>query len=526
MIKRAAGLVLQGYFRIEAFQRGSPSRGLPAGAVKRSTPLPGMCVPVELARATVSLAAAQPKPGRAQLASRSAAVSSLRRRDASAAQPRPASPQVQAASLQPGRARLVGGGRPLSAPVRRPLEEFFQADLSTVRIHEGPAANAIGAAAFTLGENIYFAPGRFAPQTQAGLQLLGHELSHVVQQRQGLVVNPFSAGIAVVQDPTLEAEAERMGQLLATTASSRAGRSVGQAKRAGGLAARTGPSIPMARTRSPGAALLGRAARPAMGVGRGLAGRALQRSQVVAPVTKNNSVEVYQNEVIVTTTTKTRSVLGTTGLGPCVALVLVGNDCAALAHLDGNPMIRTLRRVIAYMRKTGKQVEMTGQIYGCSDGLVRHRERAESLLKSLGVTVLKHVVHDTPDDYGQITGNLNLAVSAAGVVTLDITNSKLGSRTNVHKHESDPKRYRNKVIGEKPLAWTLLDDSTCTWNGDAFDSAIVTTGKPPIDIDIEELADTTEYLSEVKTMNATGYAKKTFASEQKGAPRVQIAFTE
>jgi hypothetical protein len=44
-----------------------------------------------------------------------------------------------------------------------------------------------------------------------GQALLGHELTHVVQQRAGRVRNPYASGIAVVQDPALEAEADRMG---------------------------------------------------------------------------------------------------------------------------------------------------------------------------------------------------------------------------------------------------------------------------------------------------------------------------
>ena len=44
-----------------------------------------------------------------------------------------------------------------------------------------------------------------------GQQLLGHELTHVLQQRAGRVSNPFGSGTAVVQDHALEAEADRMG---------------------------------------------------------------------------------------------------------------------------------------------------------------------------------------------------------------------------------------------------------------------------------------------------------------------------
>jgi ribosomal protein S18 acetylase RimI-like enzyme len=92
------------------------------------------------------------------------------------------------------------------------MESFFGADFSDVQVHSGPEASSIGALAFTQGSNIYFAPGQYNPNSHFGQQLLAHELTHVVQQRAGRVRNPFGSGIAAVQDPTLEAEAERMGR--------------------------------------------------------------------------------------------------------------------------------------------------------------------------------------------------------------------------------------------------------------------------------------------------------------------------
>ena len=103
-----------------------------------------------------------------------------------------------------------GQGRPLPEAVRQQMESFFQTDFSDVRVHVGGQANAIGAVAFTLGSDLYFAPGQYNPNTSHGQQLLGHELTHVVQQRAGRVRNPFGSGVAVVQDPGMEAEAERM----------------------------------------------------------------------------------------------------------------------------------------------------------------------------------------------------------------------------------------------------------------------------------------------------------------------------
>ena len=102
-------------------------------------------------------------------------------------------------------------GQPLPPPVQAKMEAFFGADFSDVRVHVGPQAQQIGAQAFTLGREVYFAPGQYMPHHSHGQRLLGHELAHVVQQRSGRVRNPFGGGVAVVQDPGMEAEADRMG---------------------------------------------------------------------------------------------------------------------------------------------------------------------------------------------------------------------------------------------------------------------------------------------------------------------------
>ena len=104
-----------------------------------------------------------------------------------------------------------GSGQPLPEPVQKKMESFFNTSFAEVRIHVGHEAAAIGALAFTHGTDLYFAPGQYNPQSTQGQQLLGHELTHVMQQRAGRVRNPLGAGVAVVQDPALEAEAERMG---------------------------------------------------------------------------------------------------------------------------------------------------------------------------------------------------------------------------------------------------------------------------------------------------------------------------
>jgi hypothetical protein len=103
------------------------------------------------------------------------------------------------------------GGEPLPADVRAKMERSFAADFSAVRIHEGPAAVAIGALAYTKGTDLHFAPGQYAPHTEKGQELLGHELAHTLQQAQGRVAAPGQAKGGINADVALEREADEMG---------------------------------------------------------------------------------------------------------------------------------------------------------------------------------------------------------------------------------------------------------------------------------------------------------------------------
>lgn len=83
-------------------------------------------------------------------------------------------------------AGLQGRGIPLPPSARGFFEPRFGRDFSAVSIHGGePAARlarSVGARAFTLGSDIVFGAGEFAPGSSAGQHLLAHELAHVVQQ--------------------------------------------------------------------------------------------------------------------------------------------------------------------------------------------------------------------------------------------------------------------------------------------------------------------------------------------------------
>lgn len=104
-------------------------------------------------------------------------------------------------------------GEPLPEAVRLRMEATLGHDFRGVRIHrDGGAAEdarAIGARAFTVGRDIYFGPEGFRPDTSAGLHLLAHELTHVVQHDEGRLPTPTGEGLEVSQpsDPS-EREAE------------------------------------------------------------------------------------------------------------------------------------------------------------------------------------------------------------------------------------------------------------------------------------------------------------------------------
>ena len=108
-------------------------------------------------------------------------------------------------------------GRPLEPDVRRTMEARFGYSFARVRVHDdaraAAAADSIDGEAFTVGQDIAFGAGRYAPSTAAGRELLAHELAHVGQQaRTGRkAVQRQKKGGAAPAATTLEdlAEADR-----------------------------------------------------------------------------------------------------------------------------------------------------------------------------------------------------------------------------------------------------------------------------------------------------------------------------
>ncbi|KYF95984.1 hypothetical protein BE18_31405 [Sorangium cellulosum] len=121
--------------------------------------------------------------------------------------------QPDHAALSPGvgpaAAGLSGPGRPLPDSVRSHFEQRFGHDFSRIRVHADAradaSARALDARAFTVGHDIAFRRGEYAPDSLAGRKLLAHELTHVVQQGAGV----RSAGRVSEPGDAAEREADR-----------------------------------------------------------------------------------------------------------------------------------------------------------------------------------------------------------------------------------------------------------------------------------------------------------------------------
>lgn len=108
-----------------------------------------------------------------------------------------------------------GTGSPLESGTRTVMEERLGHDFSDVRVHTGTqadeSARSINAIAYTVGSDVVFGSGHYAPDTVSGQRVLAHELTHVVQQRSGPVDGTPAAGGIRLSDPSdrFEQAAER-----------------------------------------------------------------------------------------------------------------------------------------------------------------------------------------------------------------------------------------------------------------------------------------------------------------------------
>lgn len=103
--------------------------------------------------------------------------------------------------------RRAGGGQPLPRPLAQAMGEQLGHDLSGVRVHNDTEASTLArsvqATAFTVGSDIYFGEGAYAPGSRAGQHLLAHELTHVVQQGSGAQRSIAPVPVAGLSAPTV-----------------------------------------------------------------------------------------------------------------------------------------------------------------------------------------------------------------------------------------------------------------------------------------------------------------------------------
>jgi len=107
-----------------------------------------------------------------------------------------------------------GSGASLPKELQTEVGRKLGHDFSNVRLHTDEKADklsrTINARAFTIGSDIYFKGGVFAPTTREGRETLIHELTHVVQQSQ----SSASSGKLKLGSPhsAMEKEADQKGK--------------------------------------------------------------------------------------------------------------------------------------------------------------------------------------------------------------------------------------------------------------------------------------------------------------------------
>ena len=98
-------------------------------------------------------------------------------------------------------AALRSPGRPLEPGTRSFMEDRFGINFSQVHIHDDPlaarSARDVNALAYTVGQEVVFGAGQYAPGTDSGRRLLAHELAHTIQQDSGTHLRRKEGSLAV-----------------------------------------------------------------------------------------------------------------------------------------------------------------------------------------------------------------------------------------------------------------------------------------------------------------------------------------
>ncbi|MEW1724991.1 DUF4157 domain-containing protein [Streptomyces sp. NPDC093109] len=140
------------------------------------------------------------------------AAGSVLSREAAEEAPEPAVEATAAEERSPVHDVISTGGSPLDTDTRTDMESRMGTDFSDVRVHTDSAAHdsakAVGAHAYTVGHHVVFQRDSYDPSSSAGRTTLAHELTHVVQQRNGPVEGSAAPGGIRVSDPSDRFEQE------------------------------------------------------------------------------------------------------------------------------------------------------------------------------------------------------------------------------------------------------------------------------------------------------------------------------
>lgn len=108
----------------------------------------------------------------------------------------------------------------LPTKIRIAAESIFNTDFKNVCIHLSSKPKKLEPKAYAYGNNIYLEHGAYNPDTPEGQRILGHELAHIVQQRQNRHIKStgtclqLEGGITILHDCKLEDEADDAGECL------------------------------------------------------------------------------------------------------------------------------------------------------------------------------------------------------------------------------------------------------------------------------------------------------------------------
>lgn len=106
---------------------------------------------------------------------------------------------------------------PFPPALRSRMETAFAADFADVRLYLSDLPHQSGAQAVTQGNTIHFRSDCWQPNSAQGVARLAHELTHIWQQRRGLVTG-YAGEQQLHWERALETQAEQVGSLLANGA--------------------------------------------------------------------------------------------------------------------------------------------------------------------------------------------------------------------------------------------------------------------------------------------------------------------